>query len=69
MEDTKKTNETTKPEELVERVELTDEQLDQASGGVAQKKFFTGVSFLGEENSDEKLVVDPSVAARIVCDL
>jgi len=33
MEDTKKANETVKPEELAERVELTDEQLDQASGG------------------------------------
>jgi len=33
MEDTKKMEEATKPEEHAERVELTDEELDQASGG------------------------------------
>jgi len=33
MEDTKKMDEATKPEEVAERVELSDEQLDEATGG------------------------------------
>jgi len=33
MEETKKLDEASKAEELAERVELTDDQLDQASGG------------------------------------
>jgi len=36
MEDAKKLDEAAKPEELAERVELTDEELDQASGGRPQ---------------------------------
>jgi len=34
MEETKKMEEAAKPEEVAERTPLTDEQLDQASGGV-----------------------------------
>jgi len=52
MEDTKKMDEASKPEELAERTPLTDEQLDQASGGLVE-----GIKQIGfrKAASDERL--------------
>jgi len=43
MEDTKKMEEAAKPEELAERAPLTDEELDQASGGLVPTSVFAAI--------------------------
>jgi len=49
MEETKKLDEATKPEEVAERAPLTDEQLDQATSGMPGSKLVANGKTLSQK--------------------